>query len=180
MPLEDAPEGEEVVTSIQGNTPLTESQHNLLRELFEDLEVAHEHTARACSVLAHLALSLTPPKMMATLKAATRPLIKINALEGFMDKIKTPRKMELPDDKGARVKITMTSKPNVECMLKEKDNGPTHLLAATLAYRLLCKFSDGTTQREMQKGYNVRAKQLTTCIMGRKYLGSSDWKTARK
>ena len=91
MPLEDMPEGEEIVTSIQGDMPLTESQRNLLRELSEDLEVAHEHTARACSVLAHLALSLTPPQMMATLKAVTRPLIQINALEGFLDKVKTPR-----------------------------------------------------------------------------------------
>ena len=151
MPLEGTPEGEEVLTSIQGDTPLTESQRNLLRELFKDLEVAHEHTARACSVLACLALSLTPPQMMATLKAVTHPLIQINALEGFLDKVKTPRKMELPDDEGARVKITMTPNPNVECMLKEKDNSPTRLLAATLAYRLLCKFVDGTTQREMQK-----------------------------
>ena len=147
MPLEDAPEGEEVLTSIQGDTPLTESQHNLLRELFEDLEVAHEHTERACSVLAHLALSLTPPQMMATLKAVTHPLIQINTLKGFLDKVKTPRKMELPDDKGARVKITMTPNSNVECMLKEKDNSPTRLLAATLTYRLLCKFTDGTTQQ---------------------------------
>ena len=148
MPLEDAPEGEEVVTSIEGGTPLTESQRNMLRELFKDLEVAHEHTARACSVLTHLALTLIPPQVMATLKAATRPLIQINAL-GFLDKIKTPRRMELPDDKGARVKITMTPNPNVGCMLKEKDNSPTHLLAATLAYRLLCKFSERATQREM-------------------------------
>ena len=137
LPLEDAPEGEEVVRSIEGDTTLTESQHNLLRESFEDLEVAHENTARACSVLAHLALTLTPPQVMATLKAATHPIIQINTLERFQDKIKTPRRMELPDDKGARVKITMTPNPNAECMLKEKDNSPTHLLAATLAYRLL-------------------------------------------
>ena len=61
MPLEEAPTDEETMASIQGNMPLDRDQWNLLRELFEDLEVAHEHTVRACSVLAHLSLSLTAP-----------------------------------------------------------------------------------------------------------------------
>ena len=180
MPLEDVPEGDEVPASIQGDTPLTENQCDLLRELFEDLEVAHEHTARACSVLAHLSLSLTAPQMMATLKAVTRPLIQINALEGFMDKVKTTRKMELPDYKGARVKLTMTPNPKVECLQKEKDNSPTRLLAAMLTYKILCKFVNGTTQWEMQTKYIVKAKQLTACITGHKYLGGSDRKASRK
>ena len=100
MPLEDTPEGEEVVMSIEGDTPLTDSQQNLLREVFEDLKVAHEHTLRACSGLAHLLMTLSVPQLMATLRAMACPLIQINTLEGFLDKTKTPRKMELPDDKG--------------------------------------------------------------------------------
>ena len=50
MPLEEVPAEEEAMASIQGETPLNRDQRNLLRELFEDLEVAHKHTARACSV----------------------------------------------------------------------------------------------------------------------------------
>ena len=76
MPLEDAPGGDEVTVSIQGETPLKKNQRELLRELFEDLEVAHEHTARAYSVLACLSLSLTAPQLMATLKAVTCPSSK--------------------------------------------------------------------------------------------------------
>ena len=180
MPLEDVPEGDEVAASIQGNTPLTENQRGLLRELFEDLEVAHEHMARACSILALLSLSLTAPQMMATLKAATHPLIQVNALQGFLDKVKTPRKMELPDDMGSRVKLTMTPNPKVECLQKEKDNSPTRLLAATLTYKILCKFANRTTQREMQTRYIIKAKQLTACLTGHKYFGGSDQKASRK
>ena len=88
--------------------------------------------------------------------------------------------MELPDDKGTRVKITMTSNPKVDCLQREKDNSPTQLLAATLTYKMLCKFVNGTTQREMQKQYSVKAKQLTTCITGHKYLGGSDQKASSK
>ena len=178
MPLEDAPEGDEVVASIQGDTPLTKNQCELLRELFKDLEVAHEHMARACSVLAHL--SLMAPQIMATLKAVNHPLIQVNALEGLLDKVKTPRKTELPDDMGARVELTMTPNPKVECLQKQKDNSPTWLLAATLAYKILCKFGNGTTQREMQTRYIVKVKQLAACLTGRKYLGGTDWKASRK
>ena len=180
MPLEDAPEGDEVVASIQGDTPLTTNQCELLRELFEDLEVAHEHMARAFSVLAHLSLSLTAAQIMATLKVVTRPLIQVNALEGLLDKVKTPSKTELPDDMGARVKLTMTPNPMVECLQKEKDNSPTRLPAATLTYKILCKFGNGTTQREMQTRYIVRAKQLAACLTGHKYLGGTDRKASRK
>ena len=108
MPLEDAPTEEEVMASIEGETQLDINQRDLLRELFKDLKVAHEHTAQACSVLARLSLSLTAPQLMATLKAATRPLIQVNALEGLLDKIKTPKKMDLPDEINTRVLITMT------------------------------------------------------------------------
>ena len=135
---------------------------------------------RACSVLACLSLSLTAPQMMATLKAATCPLIQVNALEGFLHKVKTPRKMELPDNMGARVKLTMTPNPKVECLQKEKGYSPTRLLAATLAYKILCRFVNGTTQREMQTRYIVKAKQLTACLTGHKYLGGSDRKASRK
>ena len=107
MPLEDAPTEEEAMASIEGRSRLDRNQQELIRELFDNLEVAHEHTARACSVLAHLSLTLTAPQLMASLKAATRPLIQVNALEGLLDKIKAPKKMDLPEEIATRVLITM-------------------------------------------------------------------------
>ena len=164
MPLEDAPGSEETMASIQGETPLNRDQRNLLRELFEDLEVAHEHTARACSMLVCLSLSLTAPQLMATLKAVTHPLIQVNALEGLLDKVKMPKKLDLPDEIGARVRITMTPDPTAKSLQMEKDNSPTRLLAATVAYKILCRFGNGTTQREMQAKYSIKAKQLAACL----------------
>ena len=180
MPLEDAPAGDDMAESIQGDTPLNNNQRDLLRELFEDLEVAHEHTARACSVLAHLSLSLTAPQLMATLKAVTRPLIQVNVLEGLLDKVKTLRKVELPDDVSARLQITMTPDPKAKSLQKEKENSPTRLLAATVAYKILCRFGNGTMQWEMQAKYSVKAKQLAACLTGHKYLGGTDRKASRK
>ena len=50
----------------------------------------------------------SPPQLVATLKAATHPLIQVNALEGLLDKIRTPKKMDLPDEINTRILITMT------------------------------------------------------------------------
>ena len=108
--------------------------------------MAHKHTARACSVLARLSLSLPAPQLMATLKAVTRLLIQVNALEGLLDKVKMPKKLDLPYKIGARVQITMTLDPMAKSLQMEKENSPTRLLAATVAYKILCRFGDGTTQ----------------------------------
>ena len=61
MPLEDAPTEEETMASIEGRLQLDKNQQELIRELFDNLEVAHEHTARACSILACLSMTFTPP-----------------------------------------------------------------------------------------------------------------------
>ena len=114
----------------EGETPLNKNQRDLLRELFKDLEVAHEHTARACSVLARLSLSLTAPQLMATLKVVTCPLIQVNALEGLMDKVKILRKAELPDDVEARVQLTMTPKPAVETLTERKGQEPNPVVGS--------------------------------------------------
>ena len=66
-----------------------------------------------------------------------------------------------------------------DIMNKENYNSPTRLLAATLAFKLLKRFGQGTTQRNMQELFNIRPKQLALCITGRKYLDGTD-RWARK
>ena len=68
-----------------------------------------------------------------------------------------------------------------DIMKKENYNSPTRLLAATLAFKLLKRFRQGTTQRNMQNLFNVRPKQLALCITGCKYLGGTDrWARKRR
>ena len=49
---------------------------------------------------------------------------------------------------------------------KENQNSPTRLLAATLAFKLLKRFGQGTMQRNMQELYDIKPKQMALCIMG--------------
>ena len=67
---------------------------------------------------------------MATLKAVTRPLIQVNALEHLLDKVKTPRKVELPDDVGARIQITMTPDPEGKKSPERKRKQPNQIISS--------------------------------------------------
>ena len=69
MPLENVPCGDEVTASIEETAMLTDNQQDLLQEVFEDLEVTHKHTGRACSSLAWLSLTLNSTQLMVVLRA---------------------------------------------------------------------------------------------------------------
>ena len=70
--------------------------------------------------------------------------------------------------------MLLTPDPQAPLLLKEKVNSETRLLAATYAFKILSRFGTGTTQKQMQETYLVKAKQLSLCLTGRKYLGGSD------
>ena len=65
-------------------------------------------------------------------------------------------------------------------LAQEKPNSVTRLLVATLLFKVLNRFADGTTQREQQETYGVRPKQLALCITGRKYLGGKEKETLER
>ena len=74
------------------------------------------------------------------------------------------------------MRILLTPDPRATLLQREKPNSTTRLLAATYSYKIFNKFGSGTTQRGFQETYQVKAKQLATCITGHKYLGGADHK----
>ena len=84
-----------------------------------------------------------------------------------------------PDDEADRLIWTITPDVKSHYIRKEKVNSHTWLLAATFTFKIINKFGSRVTQRRMQELYEVKAKQLATCITGCKYLGGAE-KRARK
>ena len=111
---------------------------------------------------------------MVVLGASTWPLIQVNEATSLLEA--PAKKHELPDDQHERIKLLMIPDPMAKLLKTEKINSSTTLLATTWAFRILNTFGKGTTQRSMQESYSMQAKQLATCIMGRKYLGGSNRK----
>ena len=114
MLLEDNPSRNVVASSEEEIAPLTDDPRDILVELFDNLEVAHEHISRSCSSLARLSRTLNLAQLMMVLRASTWPLIQINALEGFLDKPLAMRKAELPEDTNSSVRLTMIPNLNIE------------------------------------------------------------------
>ena len=100
IPLTEIQKGEDVVADIDSLEPITEEQKRQISEIFEDLELAHEQLACACSSLAILLRSLTLRQLVVLLKSSIRPLVQLNmALELFKEAKLGQHRMELPKEK---------------------------------------------------------------------------------
>ena len=84
--------------------PLSYNQKDLLVELFDDLEVAHDRMARVCGRMSMLAKVLNPSQLMLVMKVTIRPMVQLNTTTAFLDTPASPRhKKEVPQDRGERV-----------------------------------------------------------------------------
>ena len=171
---EELPEASEVIRTVQMKKEMSKEDKKIVAELFSNLEVAHDHMATACGLLSRLSRTLDPPQLLTIIQASIRPLIQLKALTPLETTTTQKKSEELPDEQEERVKMLLTSDPQAPLLCKEKANSETRLLAATYTFKILSRFGTGTTQKQMQETYLVKAKQLSSCLTGRKYLGSSD------
>ena len=177
VPESDIISGEEIIRDIDEVEPLTKEQRQDIGEVFENLEIAHKHLGRSYGLTWALSCSLSSKQLLLLLKASIRPLVQVNKLGGFLEEPKAGKtRSDLPESTHNRVYTTMIPVPLAESIRSEKLNSPTQLLAATLAFKILHKFVNGTTQQKIQEKYNVRPKQLALYLRGRRYLGGSDQK----
>ena len=180
MPEEDISEGEKVVSDVSQIKPLTYDQKDLIVPLFNNLAIAHEHLGRAAANMSSLAKAMDPDQLTLIMKCSVRPLVQLSASPGLFDMPTHKRKKELPDDKAERVKDTMTPREDAKDLQQEPHYSPTRLLAATMTHIINKNFGRSMTMSELQQKFIVRPKQLSLCIMGRKYMGGSDKKALLK
>ena len=127
--------------------------------------------------MAGLSRTLTSKQLLLLLKTTIRPLIQVKTTEGFLDDPGTgTSEKETLQSEEDKILNYMKPAPSAELLKKEKINSPIRLIAATLAFKTLNKFTNGTTQKKMQERYDVRPKQLALYLTGRRYLGGSDRK----
>ena len=129
---------EDFLSNTEELGDITDDQKELLGELFEELETAHESLARACSMLGILSRVLTGKQLLLTLRASMWPLVQLNIVEKFWkDPAQKSKKTDLPDDLHHRIALTMIPDASAESIKRESGNSPTRLLAATLAFHIL-------------------------------------------
>ena len=174
LPDEELPGAPEVIRTVQVKKEMSKEDKKLVAKLFSNLEVAHDHMATACGLLSRLSRTLDPPQLLTIIQASIRPLIQLKELTPLEITSAQKKPVELPDEQEERVKMLLTPDPQATLLRKEKANSKTRLLAATYTFKILSSFGTGTTQKQMQETYLVKVKQLSSCLTGRKYLGSLD------
>ena len=158
---------------------MTEANQRVIAELFET-KTTHDQLATACGLLGRLSRTLNPEQLMIIVKASIRPLIQLNAMARLDTTTTASKPSELPEEQTEHIKLMLTPNSEASLLKKEKINSATRLLSATYTFKLLTKFSNGTTQRQMQEEYQVRPKQLSLCLTGRKYLGGTNRRAIAK
>ena len=78
---------------------MAETDKGLIAELFNALEIAHDQSATACSLLGRLSRTLKPSQLSLLLRASIRPLIQLRMAAGLELDATAQRPMELPKNK---------------------------------------------------------------------------------
>ena len=77
------------------------------------------------------------------------------------------------EEKREKVRKMVLPVPNAPCLAHEPRNGPTHILTAAVWLKLLRKYFNEGTAKEVCEWFDVRAKQLSRVLRGKKYLGGT-------
>ena len=70
LPSDEIPSTSRVIQTIQGADTLSRTDQELISELFDSLETAHDHLAMASGLLGRLSHTLKPPQLVLLLKAS--------------------------------------------------------------------------------------------------------------
>ena len=148
---EEMPSASEVLRSAQRGEAMTEANQRVVAELFESLETTHDQLVTACRLLGRLLRTLNPDQLMIIIKASIRPLIQLNTLARLDTATTANKPSELPEEQTEHVKLMLAPDLGASLLKKEKVNSATRLLAATYAFKILTKFGNGMTQRQIQE-----------------------------
>ena len=80
------------------------------------------------------------------------------------------------EERWEKVHKMIVPTPNAPCLAHEPKNGPTHILVAAVWLKLNRKYFNKGMAKEACDRFEVRAKQLSRVLTGRKYLGGTQVK----
>ena len=107
------------------------------------------------------------------INGAVRPLVQINIPEGFLNLVEDRRPKTTEEERWEKVQKMVFPVSNTPYLAHELKNSPTHILVVAVWLKLNHKYFNKGTAKEACDRFDVRAKQLSRVLMGRKYLGGT-------
>ena len=171
-PQEEIPTSPEFIQQLPKRTRRAE-ETAFISEIFDHAAQAHEHLSAVCANIGALAKITDKTTLHTIINGAVRPLVQINIPEGFLNLVEDRRPKMTEEERCEKVQKTVLPTSNAPCLAHKLKNGPTHILAAVVWLKLNCKYFNEGTAKEACDRFEVRAKQLSRVLMGRKYLGGT-------
>ena len=147
-----------------------------ISDIFDHAAQAHEHLSAVCANISALAKITNKTTLHTVINGAVRPLVQINIPEGFLNPVEDKRPKTTEEERWEKVQKMVLPVPNAPCLAHKPKNGPTHILAAAVWLKLNHKYFNEGMAKEACDRFEVRAKQLSRVLTGRKYLGGTQAK----
>ena len=144
-----------------------------ITDIFEHAARAHKHLGEVCANVSALVKVTDKATLLSIINGAVRSLVQLNIPEGFLNPVEEKRAKTSEEEKREKVRKTVLPIPNAPCLAHKPRNGPTHILTAAVWLKMSRKYFNEGTAKEVCKWFDVRAKQLSRVLMGRKYLGGT-------
>ena len=141
--------------------------------IFNHAAQAHRHLSEVCANIATLAKFTDKTTLMSVINRAVQPLVQLNIPEGFLNPVEDKKAKTTEEEKRDKVRKTVLPIPNATCLKHEPRNGPTHILTAVVWLKMSQKYFNEGTAKEACELFNVRDKQLSWVLTGKKYLGGT-------
>ena len=142
-------------------------------DIFSHVAQAHEHLSEVCVNVTALAKITDKATLKSVMNGVVQPLVQLNVPKGFLNPIEDKKALTSEEEKREKVKKMVLPIPDATCLKHEPRNGPTRILTVAVWLKMSRKYFNEGTVKEACERFNVRAKQLSRVLTGRKYLGGT-------
>ena len=177
-PPEELPSGEEFLRQLPERARWAEETAFIVN-IFSHAAQAHEHLSEVCANVAALAKITDKTTLMLVINGAVRPLVQLNIPEGFLNPVEEKKARTTKEEKREKVRKTVLPIPDATCLKHEPRNGLTRILTAAVWLKMSRKYFNEGTAKEVCERFNIRAKQLSRVLTGKKYLSGTQARRRR-
>ena len=169
---EELPSGQEFIRQLPEWARWAEETAFIV-DIFSHAAQAHEHLSEVCANISALAKVTDKATLLSVINGAVRPLVQLNVPEGFLNPIEDKKAKMTEVEKREKIRKMVLPVPNGTCLKHEPRNGPTRILTAAVWLKMSKKYFNEGTAKEACEHFDIRAKQLSRVLTGKKYLGGT-------
>ena len=171
-PPKELPSGEEFLQQLPEWARWAEEMAFIV-DIFSHATQAHKHLSKVCANVAALAKITDKTTLMSVINGAVQPLVQLNIPERFLNPVEDKKVLTSEEEKREKVKKMVLPVPDATCLKHKPQNGPTHILTMAVWLKMSRKYFNEGTAKEACEQFNIRVKQLSRVLTGRKYLGGT-------